>query len=84
MWVRHCMHKLNVSDTWDCVCVCQVGATNISYVVLHEDRPLFSPECCIIGQPFQPPPQVTAATLCDAIVALSDRTSLHLHRTLRI
>jgi len=34
-----------------------VGSTNISYVVLHEDRPRNAPECCIIGQPFHAPPQ---------------------------
>ena len=33
-----------------------VGSTNISYVVLHEDRPKLSPKCCIIGQPFHAPP----------------------------
>lgn len=35
----------------------QVGSTNISYVLLHEDRPRNAPECCIIGQPFHAPPQ---------------------------
>lgn len=33
-----------------------VGVTNISYVVLHEDKPEDAPECCIIGKPFHPPP----------------------------
>lgn len=33
-----------------------VGSTNISYVVLHEDRPAGAPECCIIGKPFHAPP----------------------------
>jgi hypothetical protein len=34
-----------------------VGSTNTSYVVLHEDRPPHTPECCIIGKPFHAPPQ---------------------------
>jgi hypothetical protein len=34
-----------------------VGATNTSYVVLHEDKPRGAPDCCIIGRPFHPPPQ---------------------------
>jgi hypothetical protein len=29
---------------------------NISYVVLHKDRPADAPECCIIGKPFHAPP----------------------------
>jgi hypothetical protein len=33
-----------------------VGSTNTSYVVLHDDRPPGAPECCIIGRPFHPPP----------------------------
>jgi len=33
-----------------------IGATNISYVVLHKDRPADALECCIIGKPFHPPP----------------------------
>jgi len=40
-----------------------VGATNISYVVLHEDRPPLTPECCIIGQPFHAPPQDFASSM---------------------
>jgi len=34
-----------------------VGITNTSYVILYEDRPQGAPECCIIGQPFYPPPR---------------------------
>jgi hypothetical protein len=34
----------------------QVGSTNTSYVLLHEDRPPNTPECCIIGRPFHAPP----------------------------
>jgi len=33
------------------------ATTQTAYVVLHEDRPEGSPECCIIGYPFHPPPQ---------------------------
>eukprot|EP00604_Paraphysomonas_vestita_P002380 CAMPEP_0174820604 /NCGR_PEP_ID=MMETSP1107-20130205/4536_1 /TAXON_ID=36770 /ORGANISM="Paraphysomonas vestita, Strain GFlagA" /LENGTH=223 /DNA_ID=CAMNT_0016036253 /DNA_START=236 /DNA_END=907 /DNA_ORIENTATION=- len=33
-----------------------VGSTNTSYVVLHDDRPPGAPECCIIGRPFHAPP----------------------------
>lgn len=33
-----------------------VGATSTAYVLLHADRPPGAPECCIIGQPFHPPP----------------------------
>lgn len=35
----------------------QVGATNTSYVVLHEDKPPTAPDCCIIGRPFHAPPR---------------------------
>lgn len=34
-----------------------VGLTNTSYVVLHDDRPAGAPECCIIGRPFHGPPR---------------------------
>ena len=34
-----------------------VGITNTSYVVLHEDRPATAPECCVIGRPFHAPPR---------------------------
>lgn len=40
-----------------------VGATNTSFVVLHDDRPAGLPECCIIGKPFHPPPPTFAAAL---------------------
>lgn len=33
-----------------------VGTTNISYVVLHADKPANAPDCCIIGKPFHAPP----------------------------
>lgn len=33
-----------------------VGETNTSYVLLHDDRPEHAPECCIIGRPFHAPP----------------------------
>lgn len=33
-----------------------MGATNISYVVLHKDKPRNAPDCCIIGKPFHAPP----------------------------
>lgn len=34
-----------------------VGATNTSYVVTHDDRPEGVPACCIIGRPFHGPPR---------------------------
>eukprot|EP00005_Dracoamoeba_jomungandri_P003577 CAMPEP_0174259334 /NCGR_PEP_ID=MMETSP0439-20130205/8168_1 /TAXON_ID=0 /ORGANISM="Stereomyxa ramosa, Strain Chinc5" /LENGTH=238 /DNA_ID=CAMNT_0015343165 /DNA_START=178 /DNA_END=894 /DNA_ORIENTATION=+ len=33
-----------------------VGSTQTAFVVLHEDKPVGAPDCCIIGQPFHPPP----------------------------
>ena len=33
-----------------------VASTNTSFVLLFEDRPQGTPECCIIGQPFHAPP----------------------------
>jgi hypothetical protein len=32
------------------------GQTNISYVILHKDKPRGAPDCCIIGKPFHAPP----------------------------
>ena len=47
---------MGVRNDYSCDFI-NVGATNTSYVVTHEDRPEGVPECCIIGRPFHPPPQ---------------------------
>jgi len=33
-----------------------IGSTQTSYLVLHEDKPVGAPDCCIVGQPFHSPP----------------------------
>jgi len=40
-----------------------VGITNTSYVLLHDDRPAGAPECCIIGRPFHAPPREFGARM---------------------
>lgn len=40
-----------------------VGATNTSYVILHQDKPRNAPDCCIIGRPFHAPPQDFAQSM---------------------
>lgn len=34
-----------------------IADTQTAYLILHDDRPKGAPECCIIGQPFYPPPR---------------------------
>jgi len=34
-----------------------INVDNASFVITHEDRPIGVPPCCIIGEPFHPPPR---------------------------
>jgi len=33
-----------------------IAAEQTAYLLLHDDKPPGAPECCIVGQPFHPPP----------------------------
>ncbi|CAF4730594.1 unnamed protein product, partial [Rotaria sp. Silwood2] len=47
---------LSINNNYSCDFL-NVGATKTAYLILHDDRPKDAPECCIIGQPFHPPPR---------------------------
>lgn len=47
---------LSINNNYSCEFL-NVGSTKTAYLILHEDRPQGAPECCIIGQPFHPPPR---------------------------
>jgi hypothetical protein len=49
------LNPMGRDNNWSCDFL-NVGVTNTSYVVLHDDKPKGAPDCCIIGQPFHPPP----------------------------
>jgi len=42
-----------------------VASTQTAYMITHDDRPIGAPECCIIGQPFHPPPVNFASNMTD-------------------
>jgi hypothetical protein len=70
--------SMGASNDYSCDFI-NVGITNTSYVVLHEDRPAGAPECCmmpalratvsclmlpgIIGRPFHGPPRNFSASM---------------------
>lgn len=47
---------LSINNNYSCDFL-NVGSTQTAYLILHDDRPKGAPECCIIGQPFHPPPR---------------------------
>ncbi len=47
---------LSANNNYSCDFL-NIGATQTAYLILHDDRPKGAPECCIIGQPFHPPPR---------------------------
>jgi hypothetical protein len=49
-------NNMGVRNDYSCDFI-NVGTTNTAYVILHEDRPVGAPECCIIGKPFHAPPR---------------------------
>jgi len=42
-----------------------VASSKTSYLITHDDIPIGAPECCIIGQPFHPPPVNFAANMTE-------------------
>jgi hypothetical protein len=47
---------LSMNNNYSCDFL-NIEATQTAYLILHDDRPQGAPECCIIGQPFHPPPR---------------------------
>lgn len=47
---------LSINNNYSCDFL-NIGDTQTAYLILHDDRPKGAPECCIIGQPFHPPPR---------------------------